>query len=316
MESLDRELVLAVYCLPMVIGTFFSSLANIQIKLHTLQKPEPREKTFLEARRYLIIGICLSIIGALLDLSVAASVPVSIRAGLASLSIPVGVVLAKAILNEHVAKMQAFGVGLAVVGPFVSVMFASHDTSTRVTDDWRSALSSDQFSWFFLATAPIFVLCLYHMKFDPRSLRGGLESLVASSFACSFIASSASATARFLIAAIYRSGWWTEETWTLLSVTIAISVFQIICMSSFLSMHDASVALPMYQVMNSLLLTLTAVILFQESIQSIVGYIGGMTVAFVGLWFVATRAVDGILVDCEEPLIQVVEAEKLTYESF
>lgn len=306
---------LAVYCLPMVVGTFFSSLANIQLKLHTLRKLELEEKSFLEARRYLIIGICLSIIGALLDLSVAASVPVSIRAGLASLSIPVGVILAKVILNEHIAKMQAFGVGLAVVGPFVSVIFASHDTSTRVTDDWRSALGSSQFSWFFLVAAPTFVLCFYHMKFDPRRLRGGLLSLAASSFACSFTASSASATARFLVAAIYRCGFWAEETWALLTVTIAVSLFQIICMSSFLGIYDASVALPMYQVMNSFLLTLTAVILFQESIQSTIGYIGGMTVAFVGLWFVATRAMDGILTDSEEPLIQVVEEDK-SYNTF
>jgi hypothetical protein len=305
---------LVLYCLPLIIGTVFSCLGNINIKLDTLRKHERFGRNILIARRYLLLGILLAIVGALLDLSVAISIPVSIRAGFAALSIPIGVILARLILHEHVSTLQAVGVGLAVVGPFVSVVFASHDTDNKVADDWRTALSTSRFDWFFLATCPVFGVTLYHLKFDDGKTRG-LLSLISSSFACSYVACTASACARFFVAAVARLGLFSESALLLLLTTIIVSLFQISCMSRFLSIFHASVALPMYQVVNSLLLTITAVMLFQETIQSILGYVAGMTVAFAGLYLVATKGDEIIETDSNEPLIQVTELDK-DYQSW
>ena len=43
----------------------------------------------------------------------------------------------------------------------------------------------------------------------------------------------------------------------------------------------------MYQVFNSLIFTVGAVSIFEETIQSISGYVGGMGIAFVGLHLIA-----------------------------
>lgn len=304
---------LVLYCLPLIIGTVLSSWANIHIKLDSIHKPMRGGRNPLTARKYLIFGIILSILGALLDLSVVSTVPITIRAGLASLSIPISVILAKMILDEHLSSAQAFGVTLAILGPFVSVIYASHETAGKPHDDWRFAVNSVKFKWFFAVSIPAFLVAFHRLKFGTFNRAANLISLLLSAFTCAFSASVSNACARFLVYAISHSGFKAADSLVLLFLTIGVSVFQIFCMSTFLSLFDASVALPMYQVLNSLILSIVGIIVFDETIESIAGYVGGMSVAFLGLWVITTQSRSRER-KCDEPLLDL-SVEETDYDS-
>lgn len=316
MEDLAKRVSypLVLYCLPLIIGTVCSSWGNIQIKLDSMHGSTPRRKNTLSGRKYLIFGIILSTMGALLDLSVVSNVPITIRAGLASLSIPTSVLLARTILDEHLSPTQAIGVSLAILGPFVSVVYASHDTSGRVHDDWRVAFQSTRFKLFFIGSIPAFLVAFHRLKLGGIEKPLNLTSLVLSAFACAFSASVSNACARFMVYSIAHNGFGAAESVLLLFITISVCVFQIFSMSTFLSLFEASVALPMYQVINSLLLSLVGAVVFDETIESVAGYAGGMSVAFIGLWVIATQS-RGSLQDEDEPLLDI-SVEKKEYDTF
>jgi hypothetical protein len=305
---------LALYCLPLIIGTVFSSWANIHIKLDSIYGASSKSRNRISGRKYLIFGIILSLLGALLDLSVVTTVPVTIRAGLASLSIPVSVLLARLILEEQMTFAQLIGVTFAIVGPFVSVVYANHDTSGRETDDWRVTLRSVSFRWFAIITGPVFVVSLHRLKFGTGHRPPSLFSLILCGFACAFTACLANSAARFLVFSASSKGLFSVESVVLFFLLLIISVGQIACMSSFLARYDASVALPMYQVINSMILSVWGVVVFGETIESVAGFVGGLSIAFLGLWAIATQ---GFARDekCDEPLLDV-SIEDRKYNTF
>jgi hypothetical protein len=61
-------------------------------------------------------------------------------------------------------------------------------------------------------------------------------------------------------------------------------------MSAFLSQFEASRALPLYQVINSVLLSVFAAVIFSEPIPNIPGYILGNLTSFFGLWLVSRQS--------------------------
>jgi drug/metabolite transporter (DMT)-like permease len=310
MEAKFGPYPLALYCLPLILGTVLSSWGNIQIKLDTIHAPTRKARNVFVARKYLLSGILLGTLGALLDLSVISNIPVTIRAGLASLSIPISVILARLLLDEHISPSQALGVTLAIVGPFVSVLYASHDTSNKRADDWRYSLASERFQLFLLGFLSAFAIALSRLGVDlSDKSRNTILSLVACAFACAFVGFASNASSRFMVHSATHKGLWQGEFFSLLGITILICLCQIMAMSRFLSLYAASVALPLYQVLNSFIFTLGALIIFEETIQSISGYVGGMTVAFLGLWVIATQSTRTNH-RCDEPLIDVSIDEK------
>lgn len=61
-------------------------------------------------------------------------------------------------------------------------------------------------------------------------------------------------------------------------------------MSSFLARGDASKALPLYQVVNGIILSVFAAVIFLEPIPNVPGYVSGILVSFAGLGLLSSSS--------------------------
>ena len=286
----ENDFMLIVFCAILLVSTVVSSLANIQLKFDSmLRKPEVKENT-LYSRRYLILGISLSAIGGVMDLLVIGYIPLSVRSCFSSLSIPISVILARMFLHERVSRTQMVGVLVTLCGTFVAVMFASHEKQKVSSINVSNVLLTPRVGWLALATLPPLVLALDQLSQRPgRMYASPTISLFLCAYATSFVAATVSLAGKFLSEVFVQEGMISVSVWTLAMTLVTGCVVQMVCMSSYLSRFEASRALPLYQVVNGIILSVFAAVIFQEPMPHLAGYVAGISLSFVGLWLLAAH---------------------------
>ena len=287
-----HERVLIICCGVLLVATVISAYANIQLKFDSWIGRTQCDTGFLYSRRYLLFGILLAAVGGGMDLVVIAYIPMSLRSCFSSLSIPISVMLARFTLNERVSRAQLIGVMITVVGSMGAGLFASHETSVHDSaPEVFGFLSNARTRFLAIFTVPLLILSLV-ASFRASSLKSVPRywHLIICAYGTAFIGASVSLGGKLLSFLINEHGYHSVPFLTLSIIMVAGSVLQVSLMSAFLSQFEASRALPLYQVINSVLLSVFAAVIFSEPIPNIPGYILGNLISFFGLWLVSRQS--------------------------
>ena len=285
----NNEFIIIVCSMILIGASVLAAYSNILIRLHSRPQVSDEDIKGPAPRKYILLAILLSAISGSSDMFVNAVIPLSVRACFTALSIPVNVILARWVLGENLCLTQIAGVGLTIVGSLIAILSASHENNASASSDWRGMLTHPTAGPFLLIMAILVVASLPQLRSSPHRSVPKLVTLLC----CSLVASTASTAAnvgcKFVGLSLPRLGLASGEMWAILGILTAISAIQICSMTAFLAQFDVSVAIPMYQVMCGLLLSLTAVLVFAEPVPHVEAYLFGILASFFGLWLVAAH---------------------------
>ena len=284
-----NEFMIIISSIILLTGSVLAAYANILLKIDSRSRTTRSESDCFGARKFLILAVILSAIAGASDLFVNAVIPLSVRACFTALNIPVNVFMARWVLDEHLSATQVVGIGVTVIGSLIAILSASHDANSQSSSNWRSMLNHHTSGPFLIFLGVSFVASVPQLRSSPQKSIPKVASLLACAFATSTVATACNVGAKFLGSALSRLSIWSGEIWGLSGILIGISVLQISFMSAFLAQFDVSVAVPIYQVMCGVLLSLTATLVFGEPVPHLETYLLGILASFFGLWLVATN---------------------------
>ena len=289
-ETSQNELVLIICCAVLLLATFISAYANIQLKFDSSLARSDSGETFMYARRYLLLGISLAAAAGALDLIVIAYVPMSVRSCFSSLSIPISIVLARLMLNERISQVQLFGVMITVIGSMAAILFANHETSLKHSGGLQHTIFTIRTALLAIVLIPLLVTALIvirpnHSRRMPRTLQ-----MVLCAYGTAFVGALVSLVGKFIPQVIFNYGLRSFPFLLISFVMVGGSVFQVVMMSTFLSQFEASRAIPLYHVINGLILSVFATVIFSEPIPNLPGYVLGNLTSFFGLWLLTHQS--------------------------
>lgn len=287
----ENDITLILCCGTLIVASVITSFANIQLKFDSIFRGTETKSNSVWSRRFLLFGILLSAVGGGMDLVVIAYIPLSIRSCLASLSIPMSVVMARVFLKERVSAAQWFGVVVTVCGTVVAVYFANHETRAKSAKALAAMILSTRVGWMGLFMLPPFLLSLCVLRKPHRvNEKTGAVSMVLGTYAAAVVAATVSLTGKVMSEILHEEGVVSITFWILCACVVAGSIGQMLLMSSFLARGDASKALPLYQVVNGIILSVFAAVIFLEPIPNVPGYVSGILVSFAGLGLLSSSS--------------------------
>lgn len=289
-HSNQNEFVLVICCAVLLLATVISAYANIQLKFDSAISRVDSEERFLYSRRYLVFGILLACVGGAMDLIVIAYIPMSIRSCFSSLSIPISVVLARIALNERISHAQMIGVMITVIGSMAAILFANHETSSQSSENVTHTLFTTRSAFLAIVNVPLLIVALEALRPNPSRTLHRSVHLLLSAYGTAFVGASVSLSGKFLSYILHDHGMHSIHFLVLSALMVLGSVGQVVMMSAFLAKYDASRALPLYQVINSVILSIFAAVIFAEPIPNVSGYVMGNLASFFGLWLLTRQS--------------------------
>lgn len=203
----ENDITLILCCGTLIVASVITSFANIQLKFDSIFRGTETKSNSVWSRRFLLFGILLSAVGGGMDLVVIAYIPLSIRSCLASLSIPMSVVMARVFLKERVSAAQWFGVVVTVCGTVVAVYFANHETRAKSAKALAAMILSTRVGWMGLFMLPPFLLSLCVLRKPHRvNEKTGAVSMVLGTYAAAVVAATVSLTGKVMSEILHEEG--------------------------------------------------------------------------------------------------------------
>jgi len=300
-NSHDNGLFLFLCCIVLLVGTAISALANIQFKLDASSRVK-HDSSFLHSRRYFLLGILLSIVAGIADMFVIGHIPFIIRCCFSGLGIPIGVLLARIILNERIEEPQLLGVLMTMVGSTGGVLTTGEGTSGSNQGGSLLWLLSSSF-----VIVPTVIVGIRELSSQLSSVNGRMKSLCLCAYTVSFVAACSTISARLASWAISASGFLDAYALSILSVCIIVSVLQMSLVAKLLQKFTAVESVPAYQIFNIGWLVFSGAIFFNEAPNNPLLFGSSLLVSAVGIWLIARGSSN------KEPLATTVTDKRYMY---
>lgn len=266
----------------LIAANFISAFANIQLKRHahlTAECPENARVT----RKYLIVGVVLSVIAGLMDLLVIGSIPLTYRACSAPLSIPSNVIVARLTLREKVGYRR----GLGIVLTFIGCMEGAMSMGTREGSGSETfSRPAELLPVFLLAGFGICALLADLVSlFKPKSFP--CISVFSAACGVAFIAGCSTMCGK-LLSMVGRTDILSFEMLFSTLGCVGFAALQLSLLSRMLGRFEVSTCMPTYQIMTMVWLSLLSFFVFGEDVSNGAGFLAGFATSAVGVYIVAS----------------------------